>query len=175
MTRLSATQTSIYIAQGEFAIGNKPEHQISTILGSCVAVCLWDNQLRIGGMNHILLPDGGSSELQVRSVGAGAMEALINALLKAGAQKSSFEAKVFGGAAIVAGLSDIGKRNAEFAMNFLSMERIPVISENVGGSGARRLQFWPESGRARMKMAAASEVKVETPPKAAPASEMELF
>lgn len=175
MTTLSAAQTSLYIAQGEFAIGDSPEHQISTILGSCVAVCLWDCRQRIGGMNHILLPDGGTSDMQIRSVGAGAMEDLINALFKSGARKASFQAKVFGGASVVAGLSDIGKRNVAFAKEFLATERIPVVSQNVGGTAARRLQFWPESGRARMKIAAEAEIKVEVVAKALPGNEMELL
>ena len=175
MTKLSATQSSIYIAQGEFAVGDSAEHQISTILGSCVAVCLWDNVNRVGGMNHILLPEGSTTDIQTRSIGAGAMEALINGMLKCGAMKECFEAKVFGGAAIIKGLSDIGERNAEFAINFLATERIPVIGQSVGGSSARRVQFWPESGRARQKVAASSEVSVAPKPSPKPANDLELF
>ncbi|MEM6824385.1 MAG: chemotaxis protein CheD [Pseudomonadota bacterium] len=174
MTRLSATNTSIYIAQGEQAIGDREDHIISTILGSCVAVCLWDRVRKIGGMNHILLPDRAGSDILTLSVGAGAMEGLINALLKAGAMKSDFEAKVFGGAAVVAGLSDIGERNGEFVMGYLETERIPVISKSLGGTQARRLRFWPAAGRASQKLVVSSEAPpVET--KAASANDLELF
>ena len=170
------SRTNTYIAQGEFALGSRPEEIISTTLGSCVAVCLWDRHNRIGGMNHILLPDSPGLDIRTQSVGAGAMELLINGLLKAGAHKTFLDAKFFGGSAVVAGLSNIGKRNAEFAANFLASENIPVLSSNVGGSAARRVQFWPESGRVRLKLVETEEV---APVKAAPAkpesNDLELF
>lgn len=178
MTRLTGARPSTYIAQGEFAVGDKPEHQISAILGSCVAVCLWDKRHRVGGMNHMLLPDGIGKDMRTRSMGAGAMETLINGILQAGGAKSCFEAKVFGGASVVAGLSDIGRQNVEFAIGFLQTEGIPVVGEDTKGTMARRLQFWPESGLARMKIAQASEAKTAPPPpppSPSPANDLELF
>lgn len=175
MTRLSATTPSVYIAQGEHAIGNRPEHVISTILGSCVAVCLWDRLRHMGGMNHILLPDSARSDFLTRSVGAGAMEALINALLKVGAMKSDLEAKVFGGASVVAGLSDIGERNGSFAMEYLATERIPVISKSIGGTQARRIKFWPATGRVNQKLVVSSEAPVPVAPPPPKANDLELF
>jgi chemotaxis protein CheD len=99
---------SLVITQGEFAVGDSPDMVISTILGSCVAVCLRDPILRIGGMNHILLPNAAGGRIGAVSFGASDMERLMNALLKRGAMRSRLEAKVFGGAAVVSGLSDIG-------------------------------------------------------------------
>ncbi len=174
MTRLNAVTTTIYIAQGEHAIGDRPEHVISTILGSCVAVCLWDRVRRIGGMNHILLPESARTDMLTRSVGAGAMEALINAMLKVGAMKSDFDAKVFGGAAVVAGLSDIGERNGSFALDYLATERIPVISQSLGGTQARRIRFWPESGRVSQKLVVSSEAPAPVAAKPA-ANDLELL
>ena len=174
MTRLTAATPNIYIAQGEQAIGDHPDHMISTILGSCVAVCLWDRVQNIGGMNHILLPDRAGTDMVTRSVGAGAMEALINALLKLGANRSDFDAKVFGGAAVVAGLSNIGERNGEFALDYLASERIPVVSQSIGGTQARRVRFWPGTGRASQKLV----VNTEAPPvevKAPETNDLELF
>lgn len=175
MTRLNAATTSVYIAQGEQAIGNRPEHLISTILGSCVAVCLWDRVRCMGGMNHILLPDSARSDIMTRSVGAGAMESLINALLKAGSMKSDMEAKVFGGAAVVAGLSDIGARNSAFALDYLATERIPVVSKSLGGTQARRVKFWPESGRVSQKLVVSTEAPPPVALKIPKSNDLELF
>lgn len=175
MTRLSETRRSLYIAQGEHAVGDDPDHVISTILGSCVAVCLRDRRRSLGGMNHILLPEGGPSDFLSRSVGAGAMEALINALLKLGASRSDLEAKVFGGAAVVAGLSDIGERNGAFALDYLATERIPVISQSLGGSRARHIKFWPAIGRVTQKLVVATDLPVATVPKPPKANDLELL
>lgn len=175
MTRLTAEKPNIYIAQGEHAIGHRPEHLISTILGSCVAVCLWDSRSGLGGMNHILLPDGARSDIVTRSVGAGAMETLINDLLKAGARKADLEAKVFGGASVVAGLSDIGARNGAFALDYLATERIPVVSQSLGGTQARRIKFWPATGRVNQKLVTPTEAPPPKPVRAPATNDLELF
>ncbi len=161
MTILTAERPSIYIAQGEHAVGSNPSHMISTILGSCVAVCLTDLRRGLGGMNHILLPEVRGSELSARGVGASAMEQLINALMKAGSRKSDLTAKVFGGAAVVAGLSDIGARNAQFVAGYLEVEGIACLASSVGGTQARRIQFRPATGQVRQRMI--STVPVEEP------------
>jgi chemotaxis protein CheD len=163
------------IAQGEYAIGDRPETMISTILGSCVAVCLRDPVLRLGGMNHILLPEAAGGRIGSVSFGASDMERLMNALLKRGAIRSRLEAKVFGGAAVVSGLSDIGARNAAFVRGFLAAEGIALLSENTGGDRARQVRFWPESGRAQHRFVGLTEVDE---PRAAPplrGNEVELF
>ena len=168
--------SATFIAQGEFAVGDRPETVIQTILGSCVAVCLRDPVLRLGGMNHILLPDSGGGRIGAASFGASDMERLMNALLKRGAVRGRLEAKVFGGAAVVAGLSDIGARNAAFVRSFLAAEGIATLSENVGGDRARQVRFWPESGRAQHRFVGLTEVnEPRTAPVAARGNEVELF
>jgi chemotaxis protein CheD len=163
------------IAQGEYAIGDRPDVVISTILGSCVAVCLRDPVLRLGGMNHILLPDAAGGRIGAASFGASDMERLMNALLKRGAMRVRLEAKVFGGAAVVSGLSDIGARNAAFVRAFLAAEGITTLSENTGGDRPRQVRFWPESGRAQHRFVGVTEVQEPRTPPAARGNEVELF
>jgi chemotaxis protein CheD len=150
MSLVWASARKIYLTQGEHVISDDPGAVISTLLGSCVAVCLWDQTARVGGMNHFLLPDvtvGG----QPSSVGAFAMEGLINDLLKAGASRAGLRAKVFGGAAVVKGLSDIGSKNAAFAEKYLRLERIPCDAASTGGDQARQVHFAPVSGLVRQR------------------------
>ena len=141
----------VAVVQGEFRISADPELLLSTILGSCVAVCLHDPVSCLGGMNHFLLPFG-QEEGTNRPVRYGlfAMEILINALMKEGARKSRLQAKLFGGAHISADLRNIGQSNAAFARDFLANEGIPCIAESLGGTNARRVVFRPASGQARM-------------------------
>ena len=146
-----------HVAQGEYQVSGAAEAMLTTILGSCVSVCLWDSQARLGGMNHILLPGGGGTELYQAAIGANAMELLINAMLKAGATRDRMEAKVFGGARMIRASSDIGARNGAFVMEFLANEKIPVTGTSLGGTQGRRVQFWPESGRARQMLIAKFE------------------
>jgi chemotaxis protein CheD len=141
------------VAPGAHAINGKPAEMLSTVLGSCIAVCLRDEQRRIGGINHFMLPALADGQIQNRDAmlyGDTAMEVLINALMRAGCDRRNLEAKVFGGARIAAAFdqSAIGERNAQFAVDFLSHEKIPVRSRDTGGSSPRRILFEPWSGRA---------------------------
>lgn len=145
--RSSPSARRVYIAQGEQAIGSRPEDVIHTILGSCIAVCLWSPEQRIGGMNHILLPEDPGRDIAARGAGAYAMERLVNGLMKSGASRTDLCAKVFGGASIVAGLSDIGHRNARFVFDYLDAEGIPCLSQSTGGKQARQIRFWPATGQ----------------------------
>jgi chemotaxis protein CheD len=165
----------VFIAQGDYAVGDRPDMVVATILGSCVAVCLYDPGRSIGGMNHILLPDSGGGRLGALSFGASDMERLINALIKRGAARDRFEAKVFGGAAVVAGLSDIGARNVAFARSFLAAEGIRTLSENVGGDRPRQVRFWPHSGRAQHRLVGLTEVDEARPAPPPRANGVELF
>ena len=147
-----------HIAQGEFAISDTEHESISTILGSCVSTCLFDPDAKIGGMNHFLLPQSTGASIQAASFGVNAMEILINALIKAGAQRSRLRAKVFGGARMIAGLSDIGQMNSVFVRSFLTREGIDCVGESLGGTQARRVEFWPGNGRARQKLLGEAQV-----------------
>ena len=140
----------VQLTQGDTHVSNDPNELLTTILGSCVAACIRDPIAGVGGMNHFLLPDGGSGDdRNAVRYGVNAMELLINGLLKRGALRSRLEAKLFGGANVLAGLSNVGSKNAAFAQRFLADEGIPVVGGNLGGTSARRIQFWPVSGRAR--------------------------
>ncbi|MCB6176776.1 chemotaxis protein CheD [Rhodobacter sp. Har01] len=150
MTPIPAPQQAIQVVQGEFMVSDRPGTVLSTVLGSCVAACLWDAERGIGGMNHFLLAQaqGHSGAGDIR-YGVHAMEVLINALLRAGARRDRLRAKLFGGAKIAANLRDIGASNADFARQFLQTETIPCLAESLGGTQARRVTFEPVTGRAR--------------------------
>ena len=125
-------------------------------------------------MNHFLLPDGSGTGAHAASFGINAMELLINDLIKQGANRKRLQAKVFGGARMIAGLSDVGARNSEFILDFLGKEGIVCTGQSLGGTQARRIEFWPESGRARQKFLGEG-VLMEVAPKAVKANEVELF
>jgi chemotaxis protein CheD len=139
------------VVQGEFRISEDPAGLLSTVLGSCVAVCLHDPVRKIGGMNHFLLPFG-QEEGSSRPVRYGlfAMETLIQALLEAGAKVNRLQAKLLGGAQIAADLREIGQINADFARDYLASEGIQCVAESMGGPYARRVVYRPATGQARM-------------------------
>lgn len=124
-----------------------------TLLGSCVAACIRDPQLRLGGMNHFLLPDTDVDTSDSGRYGAYAMEVLINQLIKMGASRKRLEAKVFGGANVLKGLSkhNVGVRNGQFVLEFLRMEGIPVLAQDLGESHPRKVAYFPATGEARVK------------------------
>ncbi|KVH69526.1 chemotaxis protein CheD [Burkholderia ubonensis] len=130
---------------------------LMTVLGSCVAACLHDPYAGIGGMNHFMLPDDGADACAAASesmrYGAYAMEVLINEMIKAGGRRERFEAKVFGGAAVLAGMTtiNIGDRNADFVRRYLALERIRITAEDLQGVHPRKVAFMPHSGRAAVK------------------------
>lgn len=170
-----ARQPRRYIAQGEYATGDRPDEVIATVLGSCVAVCLFDPERGAGGMNHILLPDIDGADGRRTLFGAHAMELLINDLLKLGCRKSSLRGKLFGGARMIATLGRAGAMNGEFADRYLASEGIPVESRSIGGTLARRVEFWPSTGRARMRFIEDQSVEVEVQPKSTAGNAVELF
>ena len=151
--------TVIKLMTGDCYWTAEPREMIVTILGSCISVCMWDDEKNIGGMNHILLP----GEVQIAALnnknvleypsryGAYAMEELINGILKLGGNKSNLKAKVFGGGNVINNSAMIGDKNIAFARSYLNQENIPLISEDVGGNTARRLHFFPETGKAMIR------------------------
>jgi chemotaxis protein CheD len=127
---------------------------IVTVLGSCVSACLRDPAARVGGMNHFMLPEhSGNNTLlsEPARYGAHAMEMLINNLLSMGARRDRLEAKVFGAGRVLTGMSDVGARNAQFALDYLERERIPVKARDVGGENARKVYLFVETGRVLVK------------------------
>lgn len=170
----TAEQRPRHISQGEYAFGGLGDRSITTILGSCIATCLYDEDAKIGGMNHFLLPESSNTTIQAASFGVNAMELLINDLIKHGAHRNRLKAKVFGGARMIAGLSDIGQKNSEFVLGFLQREMIECTGQSLGGTQARRVEFWPDTGRARQKMVGQAEL-FERPIKEASGNGVELF
>lgn len=135
-----------YYASGEDVV-------INTVLGSCVAACLWDEHRKVGGMNHFMLPDSGSNGFDLHGesgrYGVYAMELLINELIKMGALKQRLKAKIFGGGNVMESLahSDVGERNAEFVTRFLITERIPIVASDLLDVWPRRVCLFPATGR----------------------------
>jgi chemotaxis receptor (MCP) glutamine deamidase CheD len=123
---------------------------IRTLLGSCVAVCLYDPQRRIGGMNHFMLPHGDSAAHAPAYFGIHAMELLVNAMMKLGADRSRFVAKVFGATELRAD-SGIAGNNAAFALEYLESEGIPIVARKVGGHLPLAVHFDTQSGVARVR------------------------
>lgn len=151
---------AVKVLPGEFFVHDE-DVAIMTTLGSCIAACLWDRERKIGGMNHFMLPEtggtaGGSGDSG--RYGSYAMELLINELIKRGASRTTLEAKVFGGGAVIAGMTtiNVGERNTEFVLDYLKTERIAVVSKDVLDVYPRKVCFLPASGRAMVKRLAPS-------------------
>ena len=147
---------AVKVLPGEYFVSNE-ELVIMTVLGSCVAACIWDGRARAGGMNHFMLPDGDSADGFGR-YGSYAMELLINEMLKKGARRESMQAKVFGGAQVMAGFTtmNVGERNTKFVLDYLATERIPVVSQDVLDIHPRKVCFFPVTGKALVKRLAHS-------------------
>jgi chemotaxis protein CheD len=128
-----------------------------TVLGSCVCACIRDKVSGIGGMNHFMLPDSGQDRNnplgESARYGTYAMEILINQLLKMGAKRSNFEAKVFGGASVLRGftVNNIGERNAEFVLQFLKTENIAVAAQDLLDTNPRKVYYFPNTGLVRVR------------------------
>lgn len=170
------TQNRKHITQGERAVSADPERAISTILGSCVSCCLWDPVAKVGGMNHMLLTVSTRSSGVCNLAGINAMELLINDILKLGGERSRLRAKAFGGARMVAGLSDIGLLNSQFTLDFLRKESIVCEGHSLGGDSARHIMFWPVTGRVMQKVRADEALPKEIPVPPQPSGNgLELF
>lgn len=148
---------AVKILPGEYFVYDE-DLMLMTTLGSCIAVCLWDRQAKVGGMNHFLLPDNDRDQANSGRYGSFAMELLINELLKLGAKRMTLEAKVFGGGAVLAGMTslNVGERNTHFVLDYLKTERIPVVSKDVLDIYPRKVCFFPHSGKAMVKRLAST-------------------
>ncbi|WP_334190421.1 chemoreceptor glutamine deamidase CheD [Noviherbaspirillum sp.] len=130
---------------------------IVTVLGSCVSACIRDRVSGIGGMNHFMLPDGGSDADSPVSAsmryGTYAMEVLINDLLKAGARRENLEAKVFGGGNVLRGFVaiNVGERNANFVREYLRAENIRTMAEDLNDIYPRKVYYFPRTGKVLVK------------------------
>jgi chemotaxis protein CheD len=147
---------AVKVLPGEYFVASE-DLMIMTVLGSCISACIWDTRARAGGMNHFMLPDGDSADGGGR-YGSYAMELLINQMLKLGARRETMQAKVFGGAQVMAGFTsmNVGERNTKFVMDYLATERIPVVSQDVLDIHPRKVCFFPVTGKALVKRLAHS-------------------
>ena len=142
----------MHIHPGEYYISS--EDAIYTILGSCVSVVLYSDRMKIGGMNHFMLPSTSEifpeKEYQGR-YGIHAMELLINGLMKEGLSRRDLTAKVFGGGNVLntdpTSRYHIGFKNTEFVFEFLAVENIPVVARDIGEDFGRKIYFFPETGK----------------------------
>jgi chemotaxis protein CheD len=175
---------AVKVLPGEFFVHDE-DILVMTTLGSCIAACLWDREKKIGGMNHFLLPEGKGAADSGR-YGSFAMDLLIGELVKRGATRSTMEAKVFGGGAVISGMNSInvGQQNTEFVLEYLRTERITVVSKDVLDIYPRKVCFLPASGKAMVKrlasanteaLAAQERAAARTAPAAGGCGSVDLF
>ncbi len=145
------------IVPGEFYITRRKE-MITTVLGSCIAVCAYDLKNRIGGMNHFLLPmiggNGTATDWHVNGCGRygdRAMKNLLSSMIKHGAQRQLIKIKVFGGGQILASKGDVGGQNIDFINEYIASKQLTVVSMDVGDVFPRKVNFFPETGRVQVK------------------------
>jgi chemotaxis protein CheD len=149
------------ILPGEFYMTSQ-NMAIATTLGSCVAACIWDDMIGLGGMNHFMLPlttqevhevNWGQRGLVTDATRYGnfAMEHLINMILTHGGRRKNLRAKVFGGGKVMKKMSNIGNKNIDFVLSYLDTENIPIESQDLGLEYPRKVLFEPTTGRAFVK------------------------
>ena len=148
----------LHVIQGSHTVSDDATVVLTTILGSCVAACLWDPVAGVGGMNHFLLanrPEEGGAGYRY---GSHAMELLINDLLKKGAVRTRLRAKLFGGAMMQSSFGKIGRENADFALRFVRDEGFALESQSLLGTQARRIRFVPTTGTAQQRLVSETDV-----------------
>jgi chemotaxis protein CheD len=142
-----------YLPPGRLIVSAEPL-VVTTILGSCVSLCLWDASSGVGGVNHYLLPTGVGAESQLERYGDYANERLLQQLLALGARVSRMKAKVFGGACVLVAFrkgSDFAERNVRAAMEFVRGRGISLVADDVGGNRGRKLRFHTHDGTALIR------------------------
>ncbi|OEH85628.1 hypothetical protein BHU72_02180 [Desulfuribacillus stibiiarsenatis] len=135
---------------GDYYATNERDIVMSTLLGSCISVCLLDTVNKVAGMNHFMLPSAvrGNDIIfnEDARYGIQSMEMMINAMMKKGAHRLYLKAKVFGGGKVLdTTTSNVAKSNIEFAINYLKMEDIPILAKDVGGESGRKIYFFPDT------------------------------
>lgn len=147
------------ILPGELYVSTHGE-MISTVLGSCISVCIRDKKKGIGGMNHFMLPQnnefssenwGNNPVTSSSRYGNWAMEYLINAILKRGGEKKNFEVKIFGGGQMMAKMTDIGQKNILFVYQYLAEEQLKIEASDVGDIYARKVLYFPDTGSVKVR------------------------
>jgi len=147
-------EPSVYLYPGQ-VIADAEGQRVSTILGSCVGVCLWDPERRVGGMTHYLLPHATQGAQSSPRFAEPAIRQLISRLTGLGAHPGRLVAKLFGGSTHGVFSSNgfhVGARNVAVARELLREADIPIESEDVGGSRGRKVVFATSDGLAWVKL-----------------------
>lgn len=135
---------------------SREAYVVKTVLGSCVAVCLWDKRLHIGGVNHYMLPTWSGNDLASPKYGNIAIDKLVEKMKSLGSRTEDLQAKVFGGGELLAvgngkSSTQIGERNIQVAQMMLAQHKIPVVAQSVGGKKGRKILFFTDTGEVRHK------------------------
>jgi chemotaxis protein CheD len=149
----------VFIHVGQIYVTDKPT-EISTVLGSCVSVCLHDKFRAVGAMNHYLLPLWNGNGLQTPKFGNISIPKMIDSMVKLGCFRQNIEAKIFGGAGInIVAASElmVGKRNIMTAEEILDEYGIPIVARDVGGTSGRRILMRTDTGKVLLKYSTVSE------------------
>jgi chemotaxis protein CheD len=152
----------VCVLPGELYV-TRADELVTTVLGSCVSACVRDTCRQVGGLNHFLLPRAPSTvdDGATARYGLYALECLINSVLRGGGRREDLEVKVFGGGRVIHGCGDIGRANIEFVHTFFADEHMAIAAEDVGGTVARRLRYWPRTGRAQVKQLPIDQVAAD--------------
>ncbi len=133
---------------------SKEPYMVKTILGSCVAICLWDPVTKVGGINHYMLPHWNGNDLASPKFGNIAIEKLLERMMQLGAKKEHLQAKIFGGGDLISKDGSamlIGERNIRVARLMLEEKGIPIIASSTGGRKGRKILFFTDTGEVRHK------------------------
>ncbi|MFA5514810.1 MAG: chemotaxis protein CheD [Desulfuromonadales bacterium] len=149
----TASQPTHYLYPGTLFVHRQP-HLVTTVLGSCVAVCLWDPVARIGGINHYLLPLWNGEGLPTPKYGNIAITKLVEKIVDCGGNQFRLIGKLFGGAAMwhsAQGLYQVGERNIALAQTQLAEMKIPIAGADLGGNAGRKVIFNTGTGEVMMR------------------------
>jgi len=150
--------TKKFIHVGEIFVGFKPT-EISTVLGSCISVCLYDKVEQVSGMNHYLVPLWNENGLQSPKYGNISIPKLIDSMLNMGCEKYNLEAKIFGGANVIEVTQEemmIGRKNILIAKEILREYNIKISAQDVGGTRGRKILMRSDTGKIFLKYIGAS-------------------
>jgi chemotaxis protein CheD len=150
-------KTLVVLTAGEYFATQNGE-VLYTVVGSCIATCIYDAERKVAGMNHFLLPGMVHPDemlsCDVGRYGMYAMELLIGEVIKLGARRKELKAKLFGGGRVLGFRRDDGdvtRSNIRFARKFLELEGIPTVNEDVGGNKGRKIMFFSDTNRVLLK------------------------
>lgn len=146
------------ILPGEYYVTTEDE-LILTVLGSCISACIRDPIFQIGGMNHFMLPAGNKHSSMWNDTAASestrygnvAMEHLITTIQKNGGRRDNLEVKIAGGGRILASMTDVGRRNIEFVVNYIHTEGLKLAKQDVGDIYPRKVIYNPMDGKLLVK------------------------